>query len=129
MAKNWVEGPSGLCPHPALRATFSRAREKDRRAALALSSQGGDLLKAFGKTYLQDSFSANAPGFALPPRRRFPTPLYLLHPWSRASMQSSQREKGGMRGSSWAFFDIPLLSRWESEPLTKVCGKTYLMEY
>jgi hypothetical protein len=30
-----------------------------------------------------------APGAALPPRRRFPTPPYLLHPWSRASMQSS----------------------------------------
>ena len=39
------------------------------------------------------SFSAIAPGFALPPRRRFPTPLYLLHPWSRASMQSSRGEK------------------------------------
>ena len=40
------------------------------------------------------SFSANAPGFALSPRRRFPTPLYLLPPWSRASMQSSHREQG-----------------------------------
>jgi hypothetical protein len=33
--------------------------------------------------------SATDPFVALPPRRLFPTPLYLLHPWSRASMQSS----------------------------------------
>jgi hypothetical protein len=31
--------------------------------------------------------SATDPVVALPPRRLFPTPLYLLHPWSRASRQ------------------------------------------
>ncbi|HJW81553.1 MAG TPA: hypothetical protein VJ396_04845 [Acidiferrobacterales bacterium] len=34
--------------------------------------------------------SATAPCVALPPRRLFPTPPCLLHPWSRASMQSSK---------------------------------------
>jgi len=32
--------------------------------------------------------SAAFPDAALPPRRLFQTPFYLLHPWSRASMQS-----------------------------------------